>query len=356
MFEIFRQWYDRTFSDPQALLLAALLIIGTAVVLLAGQVLAPILAAMVLAYILDGAVIRLTRWNIPRKVAVWIVFTAFVALVVAILVWLAPLLIRQAGQFLVEVPRMIAKGQDLLMELPARYPTLISEEDISRLIAQVRVQLAGVGKLVLSSSLSSVVGLITAMVYLILVPVLIFFFLYDKDKLFRWATSFLPEDRPLAVTVWKEMDLKISSYARGKLLEIAFVWVVSWVAFSLLGLNYAVLLSLIVGLSVLIPYVGAAAVTLPVALIAYYQWGLDIRTAWVLVAYGVIQFFDGNLLAPLLFAEAVNIHPIAIITAVLFFGGLWGVWGVFFAIPLATLIQTILEVWPRQESTVATGK
>ena len=353
MFEIIKQWYDRHFSDPQVLLLAALLIFGTAVILLAGQALAPIIAAIVLAYILDGAVIRLQRWSVPRKISVWLVFIAFVVSVIAILIWLAPLLFRQAGQFLSEVPRMIVKGQALLMELPARYPTLVSEDDIARLIGQMREQIAGIGKLVLSSSLSSVVGLITAMVYLFLVPVLIFFFLYDKDKLFQWATSFLPEDRPLAATVWQEMDIKISSYARGKLLEIAFVWLVSWVAFSLLGLNYAVLISLIVGLSVLIPYVGAAAVTLPVALIAYYQWGLDIRMAWVLVAYGVIQFFDGNLLAPLLFAEAVDIHPIAIITAVLFFGGLWGVWGVFFAIPLATLIQTTLEVWPRH-GTVAT--
>ena len=348
MLNMIRQWYDRTFSDPQVLLLAVLLVLGTAVVLFAGEVLAPILAAMVLAYILDGAVIRLQRWKTPRKVAVWLVFAMFLLLVVAILLWLVPLLIRQAGQFLTEVPRMIVKGQDLLMELPARYPTLVSEDDIGRLIAQVRTQIAGVGKLALSSSLSSVVGLITALVYLFLVPVLIFFFLYDKDKLFRWATSYLPDERPLVATFWREMDLKISSYARGKLLEIAIVWLVSWIVFSLLGLNYAVLLSLVVGLSVLIPYVGAAAVTVPVALIAYYQWGLDARTAYALIAYGIIQFFDGNLLAPLLFAEAVDIHPIAIITAVLFFGGLWGIWGVFFAIPLATLIQTTLEVWPRQ--------
>jgi putative permease len=62
--------------------------------------------------------------------------------------------------------------------------------------------------------------------------------------------------------------------------------------------------------------------------------------------YGLIQFLDGNLLVPLLFSEVVNLHPVAIIVAVVFFGSLWGVWGVFFAIPLATLVQAILKAWP----------
>jgi putative permease len=63
-------------------------------------------------------------------------------------------------------------------------------------------------------------------------------------------------------------------------------------------------------------------------------------------AYGVIQLLDGNVLVPLLFSEAVNLHPVAIIVAVLFFGGIWGVWGVFFAIPLATLVSAIFSAWP----------
>jgi len=68
----------------------------------------------------------------------------------------------------------------------------------------------------------------------------------------------------------------------------------------------------------------------------------------VMVIYGVIQFVDGNILVPLLFSEAVNLHPVAIITAILLFGGMWGLWGVFFAIPLATLIKAVINAWPSQ--------
>ena len=69
-----------------------------------------------------------------------------------------------------------------------------------------------------------------------------------------------------------------------------------------------------------------------------------------MVAYTVIQALDGNVLVPLLFSEAVDLHPVAIILAILFFGGLWGFWGVFFAIPLAALVKAVIDAWPRLEA------
>jgi len=117
--------------------------------------------------------------------------------------------------------------------------------------------------------------------------------------------------------------------------------------FEVMGLNYSLLLSFLVGLSVIIPYVGALAVTVPIALIAYFQWGFTAKLGYLLLVYQIVQVLDGNVLVPLLFSEVVNLHPLAIIVAVLFFGGLFGLWGVFFAIPLATLIQAVLNAWPR---------
>jgi putative permease len=133
--------------------------------------------------------------------------------------------------------------------------------------------------------------------------------------------KFLPKERGLAAQVWQEMDQQIGNYVRGKFVEIFIVGAVTYVTFLVLGLNYALLLAVLVGISVIIPYIGAAAVTIPVALIAYFQWGWGPDFIWVIVAYGVIQALDGNLLVPVLFSEAVNLHPVAIIVAVLVFGG-----------------------------------
>jgi putative permease len=147
--------------------------------------------------------------------------------------------------------------------------------------------------------------------------------------------------------IWHEMNLQTANYVRGKALEIVIVGVVSYVSFLVLGLDYAALLALLVGLSVLIPYIGAAVVTIPVLVVGYFQWGLGSEFMWLAIVYGVIQFLDGNVLVPLLFSEAVNLHPLIIILAVLVFGGLWGFWGVFFAIPLATLVKAMYNAWPR---------
>ena len=179
-------------------------------------------------------------------------------------------------------------------------------------------------------------------------PLIVFFTLKDKPLLQEWARGFMPHRSQLAEKVWNEADTKIANYIRGKFLEILIVWLVSYVTFALMGLNYAVLLSFLVGVSVIIPFVGAVVVTLPIALIAYFQWGFTAKLGYLLVAYQIIQILDGNVLVPLLFSEVVDLHPLAIIISVLFFGGLWGIWGVFFAIPLAALVQAVLDAWPRE--------
>jgi putative permease len=113
-----------------------------------------------------------------------------------------------------------------------------------------------------------------------------------------------------------------------------------------LGLHYSLLLAVLVGVSVLIPYIGAMLVTIPVIGVGLFQWGLDSEFWTLLSVYLVIQALDGNVLVPILFSEAVNLHPLVIILSVVIFGGMWGFWGVFFAIPLATLVKAVVHAWP----------
>jgi putative permease len=187
-----------------------------------------------------------------------------------------------------------------------------------------------------------------------LVPLLVFFLLKDKEEMIDMASGMLPRNRRLANKVWHEMNEQISNYIRGKVMEILIVGGVSYITFAILDLRYAVLLAVAVGFSVLIPYIGAAAVTVPVAIVGLFQWGLTPQFYWLLIAYGIIQALDGNVLVPVLFSEAVNLHPVAIIVAVLVFGGLWGFWGVFFAIPLATLVKAVWNALPSHEDELST--
>ncbi len=351
MIEIFKGWYQRNFSDPQAVILSVLLIIGFLVVIFLGEMLAPLLASVVLAYLLEGTVAKLQQHGVARLWAVISVFTLFMGLLVYTILGLIPMLSLQVSELVSEIPNMITKGQHSLLTLHESYPNYFSEEQVRELMSGVRADLTSLGQNVFSKSIASIPALVTVLVYLILVPIMVFFFLKDKVAIVTWCTGYLPEQRRLASEVWKEMDRQIGNYIRGKILEIIIVGVASYIVFLMMGLNYAPLLAVLVGISVLVPYIGAAVVTIPVALIAYFQWGFSADFGYLMLAYAIIQALDGNVLVPILFSEAVNLHPVAIIAAVLIFGGMWGFWGVFFAIPLATLVAAVLNAWPKGSQT-----
>jgi putative permease len=343
-------WLRRQLADPQIVALTLIVLLLAVSVWLFGQMLAPLLASLVIAYLLDGIASRMRERGVPHIAAVLLVFLLFLAILWACFFWLAPLLTRQMGQLFQQVPFMVAEVQKALLQLPQKYPAVVSEEQIREVFAGFNTELVRFGQRLLSFSVASLMTLITILIYLVLVPILVFFLLKDKELLISWVAGFLPKDRRLTHEVWIEVDRQIGNYVQGKFVEILIVAIVTWIAFRFLGLQYAVLLAVLTGVSVLIPYVGATVVTVPVALVAYFQFGLAPSFYYVLIAYTVIQFLDGNVLVPVLFSEVVDLHPVAIIAAILLFGGLWGFWGVFFAIPLATVIQAILRAWPREST------
>ena len=183
-------------------------------------------------------------------------------------------------------------------------------------------------------------GFVDGLAYTLLVPILVFFLLKDKEQLLDYFLGFLPEDRPLMDRIGNELSGQMENYVRGKFVELIIAGLATYLLFAFFDLNYAALLGFLVGVSVIIPYLGIAAVTVPVVVVALMQFGLSGDFFYLMIGYLVIQALDGLLLVPLLFSEANNLHPLAIILAVLIFGSWFGLAGVFFAIPLAILIQS----------------
>lgn len=347
--ELLKDWFRRSFSDPQVVILGLVLVIGFAIIIGLGKWLAPMFASIVIAYLLEAIVSRMEKSGMPRLPAVIIVFLLFMTVMIFLTFGLVPIVIKQLTALVQQFPNYVARGQELLKQLPEAYPQLISEEQIQIIITQLGQEMAVLGQAALTWSLASVASVIGLVIYLVLVPVLVFFLLKDKDLLAGWVSNYLPKERTLVNRVWTESEAQVANYVRGKVTEIVIVGSVTYITFIILGLDYSALLATLVGFSVLVPYIGAAVVTIPIALIAFFQFGWGWDFGQVIIAYAIIQALDGNLLVPLLFSEVVNLHPVAIILAILVFGGLWGFWGIFFAIPLATLVKAVLNAWPRQQ-------
>ena len=346
MLDMLLQWYRRRFSDPEAIALLAILVAGFSILYFFNGILAPLLVAIVLAYLLEWPTVRLQRLGCTRTLAVCIVLTIFTGIVMLLVFVVAPLTWQQGVNLLADLPSMLNRFYALAATLPKRYPALVDAGILDMMTDNVRAKISGAGESVVKYSLASLVGLLTLAIYLIIVPLMVFFLLKDKEQMLNAVRRVLPRERGLAGLVWTEMNQQITNYIRGKVLEMIVVGIATYLVFLFMGMRYSLLLSVLVGVSVLIPYIGAMLVTIPVFMVALFQWGVGPDFWTLIVAYLVVQGLDGNLLVPLLFSEAVNLHPLVIILAVVIFGGLWGFWGVFFAIPLATLVKAVYHAWP----------
>jgi hypothetical protein len=158
---ILREWYNRYSSDPQVVILALLLVAGFVAMVTLGEMLVPVLVGVIIAYLLDGLVEKSRQLGAPRLSAVALVFILFLTFLVFAILWLMPRLWAQLTQLVAQLPVIIGSGQELLLQLPVKYPNLFSEQQVTDLIAAIRGEITALGQQVLSLSIASVFGLIT---------------------------------------------------------------------------------------------------------------------------------------------------------------------------------------------------
>ena len=246
----------------------------------------------------------------------------------------------------VTISLVMDKIEKLKEKLPATYHNLLSEDNIKEVAKYIKSQIKDWISPILTTQLAPfILDTVTILVYLIIVPIFSFYMLKDKDKLLKLSGHYLSSHK-LVSNFWGEMNRQISQYLNGKCIHIVLISIINGIAFALFGLNYALLLGIGVGLSVLIPYVGSLIITVPVIIIGLMQFGFCSFLAWLLVVYIIIQLIDSYVITPMLFSETLNLDAFSILVAIVVFGGIWGIWGVILAIPLATFVKTIIQLWP----------
>ena len=341
MLDFFNKFFDRFFSNEESVYFAILLITSFIFILLFGDVLLPVIISLVLAFLLNGLMRTLVSFNLSRRISLSLTLLVFFGFYLSLFMAL-PSLGSEINNLLQNLPNIIASFQERLSSMNNYF----SEEDIELIFSNLSSQISSL----LSSALGQLAGTVSlmfnAILYAIMIPLMVFFFLKDKEELIPLASAVLPKENDFMKTVFTEMNGQLFNYVTGKFIEMLIVASISYILFASLGLPYAVLIAILVGLSVIIPIFGAILVTIPVVLVGLYEWGLTQNFYWLLGLYLAIQMLDGNVLVPLLFSNRNNLHPVVIIISVLFFGGIWGFWGLFFAIPLATFIKAIINSWP----------
>lgn len=340
-------WFQRVFADPNTVSLFMTIVLGILILQFFGRILLPALISIVIAYLLYPIIQKLVSWKIPYLLSVLIVYILFLGLLVFALIDIIPLMWKQSVNLVAEIPKAFGHSQIWYNSLIQNYPTIFSETQLQRILAFTQDQSTKWGQDILKYTFSSIPGVFEVVLYLVLVPLLVFFFLKDAEPIMNWIGQYSPSHRNLVQRVWSEVNHKIGAYVKGRVIEMFLVGFVTTITFLIFDLQYAVLLGSLVGVSVLIPYIGGIVVTIPIVIVALMQWGISAHFIYLIIAFGVIFALDANVLVPLLFSEVMELHPIVILISVIVFGGIWGFWGIFFAIPLATAINVILKNWPK---------
>lgn len=338
--------FKKIFSNEETIVFSLAILLFFLIITYFGSILTPFLISVVVAYLLVGLQKKIQTYNIGQSASLIITFSIFIVTGAALIVWLVPLLYIQLQAFILDVPNLFNNFLDFMSDLPAKFPELVSSEQIAIFFQAVSEEISVIAQNIIKSSISGIQSTITILLYIILFPILVFFFLFDRKNIIDGVLKIIPGKREMFSNVWAEMDIQLSNYVRGKTIEIFIVGAVAAIIFSSLGLKYSALLSVLVGLSVIIPYVGAFLVTIPVVIVGLLQFGLGTQFYLLVGLYLLLQALDGNLLVPLIFSETVKLHPVVIILAVFIFGSMFGFWGVFFSIPIATFIKAVWNAWP----------
>ena len=348
MFDYLKGFFRNYFYEEEQFAALFLLIIAGILLYFIGSTITPIFVSILIAYLLNGVMNFFERKNYSKKTAFYFSFTIFLVFYLIVLVSL-PYVTGQIASLINELPAIVAFVQNLFDNLIIRYPNFFTTEQVEEIFASSTSFIPSIAEQVLIQLNTGFSAIMNALIFLILTPILVFFFLKDKSEMLSYVTYFLPNKRILLSQIWSDLNIQLFGYVRGKALEMIIVGSVTTLAFLILGVNYFVILGILVGMSVLIPLFGAILVTIPVVAIGLFQWGLDTPFFIFLFVYLLIQILDGNVLFPLLMGNEVNLHPVLIILAILVFGGIWGFWGLLLAVPIATLIRAVFKVWPKKE-------
>ena len=351
MFEQVNKVLKNIFSNEETIIFSLAILLFFLVISFFGSILTPFMISIVVAYLLVGMQKKIQSYDVSANVALIITFSVFIITGAALLIWLVPLLYIQLQAFILDAPNLINNFLDFISGLPTKFPDLVSSEQISIFFQAVSEEVSAIAQNIIKSSISGIQSAITFLLYIILFPILVYFFLFDRKNIIEGFIKIIPGKREMLTNIWAEMDIQLSNYVRGKTIEIFIVGIAAAIIFASLGLKYSALLSVLVGLSVIIPYVGAFLVTIPIVVVGLLQFGLGTEFYLLIGLYLLLQALDGNLLVPIIFSETVKLHPVVIILAVFIFGSMFGFWGVFFSIPIATFIKAVWNAWPSSRNT-----
>lgn len=308
-----------------------------------GDVLLPFLAGGALAYFLDPVADRLERAGLSRALSVAVITLATLLVLSVALLIVVPALLRQIAALIEAAPGLLRHLQEFLA---ARAPDLLdAESSIRQSLAGIGETIRGRGAELLNGLLGSALGVVNALVFLVVTPVVAVYLLLDWDRMVARLDMLLPrEHAPVIRRLAREIDRVLAGFVRGQITVCALLAVYYAAGLGLLGLNYGLAVGVAAGVLSFIPYVGAiTGGVLSIGLALFQFWGDPVWIGAVAAVFVLGQLLEGNLLVPRLVGGSVGLHPVWLLLALSVFGALFGFVGMLVAVPVAAALGVLLR-------------
>ncbi|PTE16063.1 AI-2E family transporter [Pseudogemmobacter blasticus] len=306
-----------------------------------GDVILPFLVGGAIAYFLDPVADRLERLGLSRTAATAVISLIGMLAVILLVLAIIPTLVNQLTALVNSAPEMTRRMQAFLLE---HFPELAdSTSTVRQTLANIGAAIQSKGLEMVDGVISSAMGVISIVVFIVVVPVVAFYLLLDWDHMIARIDAMLPRDHaPVVRQLAREIDAVLAGFVRGQVSVCMLLGTFYAVALMLAGLQFGLVVGAIAGAITFIPYIGSLiGGALAIGLALYQFWGEWLHIAAVAGIFAAGQFIEGNILTPKLVGRSVGLHPVWLIFALSAFGTVFGFVGMLVAVPVAAAIGVL---------------
>lgn len=333
-------------------------VVFAAVLWFLGDVLLPFIVGGAIAYCLDPVADKLERMGLSRVLATTFISVFVILVFIVMTLQIVPMLVEQMVGLMQAIPGLFQELQGFLAN---RFPALQDPDStLSQSLASIGETIRSRGSELIDRVFSSALGVINAVVFVVVVPVVTFYMLLDWDHLVARIDSLLPRDHaPQIRSIASEIDRTLASFVRGQLTVCGILGVFYAIALLLVGLQFGLVVGVVAGLISFIPYIGALiGGALAIGLALFQFWDTPVFIAVVVAIFMAGQFLEGNILTPNLVGKSVGLHPIWLLFALSAFGTLFGFVGMLVAVPVAAALGVVTRFFVGQytQSPLYVGK
>ncbi|GGL46540.1 AI-2E family transporter [Sporolactobacillus putidus] len=314
--------------------------VGTLITSLA----APLIISGLLYYILRPLVLGLTALKIPKVVAILIIYLLAIGSITLLILWVGPLLYTQFLSLVTSMPRLVQQlGYQLNTFQHSQFFIKLHLNEISYINTTNRFSksLSAITTSIGNNVLSIIQSVTGTLLIIVTVPFILFYLLKDGEKMSRGIIKLIPEEhREKAVEILADMDQALSGYIQGQMIVLLFDFVFIFIWYAIIGLNYSLVLALVIFFTNVIPFIGSFIATVPAVIVAFIQE--PILALYVIIGVVVVQQIEGNVISPMVMGRKLDVHPLTIICLLLAAGNLAGIIGMLLAIPVYAVCKVIV--------------